>query len=159
MRIDSYLQNLPLAAARAAQALTMCIALPAASAMAADDAAQPAAPTASAPMSKGELKAIREFNMLDFNGDGKLSRNEVAIVPRLAAAFDEADTNHDGFVTLDEVRAFTIKYRAERDRAKAAAAAAAAAAAGGQPPQDQAQPQAPAQPSSAEAAGTPKGKE
>lgn len=151
MRIDSYLQNLPLAAARAAQALTMCIALPAASAMAADDAAQPAAPTASAPMSKGELKAIREFNMLDFNGDGKLSRNEVAIVPRLAAAFDEADTNHDGFVTLDEVRAFTIKYRAERDRAKAAAAAAA-----GQPSQDQAQPQAPAQPSPAEAAGTPK---
>lgn len=154
MRIDSYLQNLPLAAARAAQALTMCIALPAASAMAADDAAQPAAPTTSAPMSKGELKAIREFNMLDFNGDGKLSRNEVAIVPRLAAAFDEADTNHDGFVTLDEVRAFTIKYRAERDRAKAAAAAAAAA--GGQPQQDQAQPQAPAQPSPAEAAGTPK---
>ncbi len=151
MRIDSYLQNLPLAAARAAQALTMCIALPAASAMAADDAAQPAAPAASAPMSKGELKAIREFNMLDFNGDGKLSRNEVAIVPRLAAAFDEADTNHDGFVTLDEVRAFTIKYRAERDRAKAAAAAAA-----GQPSQDQAQPQAPAQPSPAEAAGTPK---
>lgn len=154
MRIDSYLQNLPLAAARAAQALTMCIALPAASAMAADDAAQPAAPTASAPMSKGELKAIREFNMLDFNGDGKLSRNEVAIVPRLAAAFDEADTNHDGFVTLDEVRAFTIKYRAERDRAKAATAAAAAAA--GQPSQDQAQPQAPARPSPAEAAGTPK---
>ncbi len=156
MRFDSYLQNLPLAAARAAQALTMCIALPAATALAADEAAQPAAPAASAPMSKGEIKAIREFNMLDFNGDGKLSRNEVAIVPRLAAAFDEADTNHDGFVTLDEVRAFTIKYRAERDRAKAAAPAAAAAS---QPPQDPAQPQAPAQPSPADAAGTPKAKE
>ncbi len=151
MRFDSYLQNLPLAAARAAQALTMCLALPAAAtALAADDAAQPAAPAASAPMSKGEIKAIREFNLLDFNGDGKLSRNEVAIVPRLAAAFDEADTNHDGFVTLEEVRAFTIKYRAERDRAKAA---------GAQPPQDQAQPQAPAQPSAADAAGTPKEKE
>jgi len=81
----------------------------------------PAAP-ASAPMSKGEAKAIREFKMLDFNGDGKLSRQEVALVPRLAAAFDDADTNHDGFVTLDEVRAFAVKYRAERDRAKAAAA-------------------------------------
>ena len=86
-------------------------------------AAAPApAAAASAPMSKGEAKAIREFQMLDFNGDGKLSRKEVAIVPRLAAAFDDADTNHDGYVTLDEVRAFAIKYRAERDRAKAAAA-------------------------------------
>lgn len=155
MRFDSYLQNLPLAAARAAQALAMCLALPAAAALAADEAAQPATPAASAPLSKGELKAIREFNMLDFNGDGKLSRNEVAIVPRLAAAFDDADTDHDGFVTLDEVRAFTIKYRAERDRAKSAAAAAAAS----QPSQDQAQPQAPAQPSPADDAGAPQEKE
>lgn len=78
---------------------------------------------ASQPMSKGEAKAIREFQMLDMNGDGKLSRKEVALIPRLAAAFDDADTNHDNYVTLDEVRAFAIKYRAERDRAKAAAAA------------------------------------
>lgn len=87
--------------------------------------AQPAqAPqaAASAPLSKGEIKAIREFKMLDFNGDGKLSRAEVALVPRLAAAFDDADTDHDNYVTLDEVRAFAIKYRAERDRARAAAA-------------------------------------
>ncbi len=123
--------NLPMRAARAA--LPLLLAVPAAAAMAAPaeggeaPAAQPPAPAASAPLSKGEIKAIREFNMLDFNGDGKLSRQEVAIVPRLAAAFDDADTDHDGFVTLEEVRAFTIKYRAERDRAKAAAAAAAAA--------------------------------
>ena len=82
--------------------------------------ATPPAPAASQPMSKGEAKAIREFNMLDVNGDGKLSRKEVAIIPRLAAAFDEADTNHDNYVTLDEVRAFAVKYRAERDRARAA---------------------------------------
>lgn len=93
---------------------------------AAATAPTPAA-SASAPMSKGEAKAIREFKMLDFNGDGKLSRQEVALVPRLAGAFDAADTNRDGFVTLDEVRAFAVKYRAERDRAKAAAAS-------GQPP-------------------------
>ncbi|SDP87254.1 EF hand [Paracidovorax cattleyae] len=89
-------------------------------------AAEPAQPAASQPLSKGEIKAIREFHMLDFNGDGKLSRKEVAVIPRLAAAFDDADTNHDGYVTLDEVRAYTVKYRAERDRAKAAAAAASA---------------------------------
>lgn len=82
--------------------------------------ATPPASAASQPMSKGEAKAIREFNMLDMNGDGKLSRKEVAIIPRLAAAFDEADTNHDNYVTLDEVRAFAVKYRAERDRARAA---------------------------------------
>lgn len=91
-------------------------------------AAAPAEPAASQPLSKGEIKAIREFHMLDFNGDGKLSRKEVAIVPKVAAAFDDADTNRDGYVTLDEVRAFAVKYRAERDRAKKAAAAAAQAA-------------------------------
>lgn len=77
--------------------------------------------SASAPLTKGEIKAIRQFEMLDFNGDGKLSRAEVAIVPKVAAAFDDADTNRDNYVTLDEVRAFAIKYRAERDRARAAA--------------------------------------
>lgn len=63
--------------------------------------------------------------MLDFNGDGKLSRSEVKLFPRLAGAFDEADTDGDGFVSYDEVRAFAVKYRAERDRAKAAQAAGA----------------------------------
>ncbi|WP_270174935.1 EF-hand domain-containing protein [Diaphorobacter sp. ED-3] len=77
--------------------------------------------SASAPLTKGEIKAIRQFEMLDFNGDGKLSRAEVAIVPKVAAAFDDADTNRDNYVTLDEVRAFAIKYRAERDGARAAA--------------------------------------
>jgi Ca2+-binding EF-hand superfamily protein len=85
---------------------------------------------ANAPVSKGEAKAIREFHMLDFNGDGKLSRAEVAIVPRLAAAFDDADTTRDGYVTLEEVRAFAVKYRAERDRARAEAKARE----GGSPP-------------------------
>jgi Ca2+-binding EF-hand superfamily protein len=64
--------------------------------------------------------------MLDFNQDGKLSRKEVAIIPKLAAAFDETDTNKDGFVTYEEVRAFAVKYRAEREKAKAAEAVATA---------------------------------
>ena len=79
------------------------------------------APSQEAALTKGELKAMRDFKMLDFNGDGKLSRAEVAIVPKVAAAFDDADTNRDNYVTLDEVRAFAIKYRAERDGARAAA--------------------------------------
>ena len=119
--------------------LALCLgtwlALPAVAATAAASANPAPAPAAaaSAPMSKGEIKAIREFHMLDFNGDGKLSRKDVAIVPRLSAAFDDADTNHDGFVTLDEVRAYAVKYRAERDRAKAKAAPAGAAPAAAEP--------------------------
>jgi len=78
-------------------------------------------------LSKGEIKAQQQFKMLDFNHDGKLSRSEVAIIPKLAAAFDETDTDKDGFVTYEEVRAYAIKYRAAREKAKAAEAAHAAA--------------------------------
>lgn len=86
--------------------------------------AQPApAPADGAkPLSKGEIKARRDFQLLDFNKDGKLSRAEVALFPRLAAAFDTADTDKDGFVSFEEVEVFTIQYRAEREQAKAAAA-------------------------------------
>lgn len=75
------------------------------------------------PLSQGEIKAIKDFQMLDFNQDGKISRKELALVPRLYKSFDEADTNHDGYLTLDEVRDFAAKYRAQRDAAKAAQAA------------------------------------
>ena len=90
------------------------------------------APAASAPaesqaaLTKGEIKAMREFKMLDFNGDGKLSRTEVKLFPRLAAAFDDADTDKDGYVSYAEVRAFAAKYRAQRDQQRAAQAAAPA---------------------------------
>ena len=88
------------------------------------------APTEPAPQagpSKGEIKAQREFKMLDFNRDGQLSRTEVKLFPRLSAAFDDADTDGDGYVSYEEVRAFAVKYRAERERHKAAMAAAPAA--------------------------------
>lgn len=84
--------------------------------------AQTASTDGAAPLSKGEIKARRDFQLLDFNKDGKLSRAEVALFPRLAAAFDTADTDKDGFVSFEEVEVFTRNYRAERDQAKAAAA-------------------------------------
>ncbi|OJV73683.1 MAG: calcium-binding protein [Burkholderiales bacterium 64-34] len=84
-----------------------------------------AAPAQQAALTKGEIKAMREFKMLDFNGDGKLSRTEVKLFPRLAAAFDDADTDKDGYVSYEEVRAFAAKYRAERDQQRAAQAAPA----------------------------------
>jgi len=93
----------------------------AADAAAAGAAADAAAPDgAAAPLSKGEIKARRDFQMLDFNKDGKLSRAEVALFPRLAAAFDTADTDKDGFVSFEEVEVFAVQYRAERAAAKAA---------------------------------------
>lgn len=91
----------------------------------AEDSADKSGAKNSAQLSKGEIKAQQQFKMLDFNQDGKLSRKEVAIIPKLAAAFDETDTNKDGFVTYEEVRAYAVKYRAEREKAKAAEAVAA----------------------------------
>lgn len=81
--------------------------------------AAPAESAAGAALTKGEIKARRDFQLLDFNQDGKLSRSEVALFPRLAAAFDTADTDKDGFVSFEEVEVFAVQYRAER-AAKAA---------------------------------------
>lgn len=79
------------------------------------------------PLSKGEAKAVKDFQMLDFNKDGKISRKELMLVPKLYAGFDEADTNKDNYLTLDEVRVFAVKYRARRDAAKAAQASSSPA--------------------------------
>jgi Ca2+-binding EF-hand superfamily protein len=49
----------------------------------------------------------------DTNGDGMLSREEAAALPRLAKHFDAIDTNHDGQITREELRAFGQKMRAE----------------------------------------------
>ena len=75
--------------------------------------------------------AVFRFNLFDANGDGKLSRSEVALFPPLAAAFDEADTDHDGFVSVEEVRVFSAHYRAARGRTRAAQQAQSAAASEG----------------------------
>ncbi|MDF1485931.1 EF-hand domain-containing protein [Ramlibacter sp. H39-3-26] len=104
-----------------------------ASCMAAQSQATAAQPEAAPAKSRGELKAERQFQMLDANGDGKLSRAEVALLPPLAAAFDEADTDHDGFVGMDEVRTFAVQYRARREQAKREAAAREPASAAAKP--------------------------
>jgi hypothetical protein len=49
------------------------------------------------------------FAKLDKNGDGQLSRDEVAGHPRLAAQFDTLDTNHDGQLSPAELAALRKK--------------------------------------------------
>ena len=129
MNRSALLRRPPVLQAAAAVLLTSAFMLPAARAQAAENAATEQATASPAPLTKGEIKAQREFKMLDFNKDGKLSRTEVALFPRLAAAFDEADTDKDGYVSYAEVQAFAVKYRAERDKAKAKAQAEEAKAA------------------------------
>lgn len=132
MNRSALLRRPPVLQAAAAVLLTSAFMLPAARAQAAETADKASTGQASAspaPLTKREIKAQREFKMLDFNKDGKLSRTEVALFPRLAAAFDEADTDKDGYVSYAEVQAFAVKYRAERDKAKAKAQAEEAKAA------------------------------
>ena len=50
----------------------------------------------------------------DKDGDGRISRAEAAAMPRLAKHFDEIDTNKDGFITKDEMKAHREKRMAER---------------------------------------------
>lgn len=45
------------------------------------------------------------FAVLDKNGDGVISRDEVAAKPKLAKMFDKLDTNKDGVLSKDEIKA------------------------------------------------------
>jgi EF hand len=117
MNRSALLRRPPVLQAAAAVLLTSAFMLPAARAQAAETADKASTGQASAspaPLTKGEIKAQREFKMLDFNKDGKL---------------DGADTDKDGYVSYAEVQAFAVKYRAERDKAKAKAQAEEAKAA------------------------------
>jgi Ca2+-binding EF-hand superfamily protein len=47
----------------------------------------------------------------DTNGDGQISRQEAAALPRLAKNFDAIDANKDGQVTREEMRAYHEQQR------------------------------------------------
>ena len=56
---------------------------------------------------------MERLKAADTNGDGMISREEAAALPMIAKNFDQIDANHDGQVTLDELRAFHEQQRAE----------------------------------------------
>lgn len=95
----------------------------------------PSAPTAAPPAtaartpSRGEAQALQLFNMLDADGDGRISRAEanvaIRIKPSLAELFERTDTNHDGYLTQDEIRAEAARQRAERQARRQREATAA----------------------------------
>lgn len=57
-------------------------------------------------------RAEHFFNKLDTNGDGVLSRSEVAGRPMLSKHFDDIDTNKDGVLSRDELGAARKKLAA-----------------------------------------------
>lgn len=77
---------------------------------------------AAAGQSKGELLAAKQFGWLDADHDGFLSRDEVALFPRLRDAFEQADQDHDGRVSFEEIRNLALQRRGEKEAARSAAA-------------------------------------
>jgi EF hand len=68
-------------------------------------------------------KMTERFAAADVNHDGKLTREEAeAKMPMVAKNFDQIDTTHKGYVTLDDIQAFSREKMAARRAAKAGSA-------------------------------------
>ena len=67
---------------------------------------------------KGERahKMHDRLKAADKDGDGKISRAEVVALPRLAKHFDEIDTNKDGFLDREEMKAWHQKHAANKPK-------------------------------------------
>lgn len=55
-------------------------------------------------------KMHERLKAADKDGDGKISRAEAVALPRIAKHFDEIDTNKDGFLTMEELKAHRAKH-------------------------------------------------
>jgi len=59
-----------------------------------------------APSAAQKQKLQQKLETADANGDGLISRSEAdATLPRIAKRFDALDRNHDGQLSVDELRA------------------------------------------------------
>ncbi|MBL8389827.1 MAG: EF-hand domain-containing protein [Hydrogenophaga sp.] len=69
----------------------------------AQSTAAPASPEPSTSSStSGASDAKAAFAKADTNGDGKLSKDEAAMLPAISANFDKADANKDGSLSASE---------------------------------------------------------
>lgn len=64
--------------------------------------AQATQPAPKAAVAKDNAAAEAAFKRADKNGDGKLSKDEAAALPGMAARFDELDKDKDGMLSLAE---------------------------------------------------------
>ena len=73
---------------------------------------------APAEQAKGERahKMHERMKAADKDGDGKISRAEAVALPRLAKHFDEIDTNKDGFLSKEELKASREKHAAQKSK-------------------------------------------
>jgi EF hand domain-containing protein len=60
---------------------------------------------------------MEKLRAADTNGDGLISRQEAAALPKLAQNFDAIDANHDGQISKDELKGF---FKAKREQMAAA---------------------------------------
>jgi Ca2+-binding EF-hand superfamily protein len=64
-----------------------------------------------------QAKAAERFKHADADGDGAISRAEAEKhAPRLAKKFDQIDSNKDGKLTQDELRAYRETKRSRKDK-------------------------------------------
>lgn len=61
-------------------------------------------------------KMQERIKAADKDGDGRISRAEAVALPRIAKHFDEIDTNKDGFITKEEMKAFHDKRAANKPK-------------------------------------------
>ena len=95
--------------------IPVVLSLAAQPAFAADAAPQQAAPQQAAPQ-QAKKDPLAAFKAADTNGDGGLTRDELAKTPETAFRaikdhFDEMDTNKDGKVTPAEGNVWSMKQR------------------------------------------------
>jgi Ca2+-binding EF-hand superfamily protein len=65
-----------------------------------------------------QARAAERFKHADTDGDGAISRAEAEKhAPRLARKFDQIDSNKDGKLTQDELRAYREARRSRKDKA------------------------------------------
>jgi Ca2+-binding EF-hand superfamily protein len=62
---------------------------------------------------QGRHHGMERLRAADTNGDGMISREEAAALPKIAQNFDAIDANHDGQITREELRAYFQKARAD----------------------------------------------